>query len=105
MLNQLRGHTDVCHKRNLLLIDNVEEGYEVRTLDKGDCLRTFQITFNGRKLPRQVAFAEDAKLVVGGSDHGRIYLFDRKSGDGHGYLKHSTSGLVQTVTVRRRTPT
>lgn len=52
-----------------------------------------------KRLPRQVAFAEDTKVIVGGSDHGRVYLFDRKSGEAMGHLLHDDSGLVQTLAV------
>jgi hypothetical protein len=48
----------------------------------------------------QVIFAEDCRLIVIGSDHGRVYVFDRRSGDIIDELEMSTNSWVQTVTVR-----
>jgi glucose dehydrogenase len=47
-----------------------------------------------------VLFGEDGKVVVGGSDHGSIYVFDRRTGEQLQALKHA-DGTVLTITVRR----
>jgi hypothetical protein len=36
---------------------------------------------------------------VGGSDHGLVYVFDRKTGNVLDVLRHADQGLVQTITV------
>jgi hypothetical protein len=46
-----------------------------------------------------VAFAEGSDAVVGGSDHGKVYIFERKSGMLLELLRHSEDGAVQTVAV------
>ena len=38
---------------------------------------------------------------MGGSDHGVIYVFDRKTGERLDCLQHSGSGLVQTIVVHK----
>jgi hypothetical protein len=48
---------------------------------------------------KQVAFVEDSKVVVGGSDHGAVYVFDRETGGILDVLRHAEAGLVQTITV------
>lgn len=50
-------------------------------------------------VPKQVAFGEGAKIVVGGSDNGSVYLFERKSGELLETLRHSSTGLVQSIAV------
>ena len=64
-------------------------------------VRTFPTGTPIKRFPKQVAFGEDDTVVVGGSDHGVIYVFDRKTGDVLDTIIHSRRGLVQTVTVRR----
>jgi hypothetical protein len=43
---------------------------------------------------------EDDKVVVGGSDHGKVYVFDRRSGQNLDQLPHEDGGMVQTISVR-----
>jgi hypothetical protein len=49
-------------------------------------------------------FSEDFKTVVGGSNHGAVYVFDRKWGVRLHVLHHADSGMVQTVTVCGHAP-
>ena len=48
---------------------------------------------------RQVVFVEDCSLIAIGSDHGSVYVFDRRSGDIFDKLEISGGNWVQTVTV------
>ena len=48
---------------------------------------------------RQVVFAEDCSKIVIGSDHGFVYVFDRRSGDIIDKLEMGEGGWVQTVIV------
>ena len=50
-------------------------------------------------MPKQVVFCEDHKAVVGGSDHGHVYVFDRRSGQTLDKLPHDDKGMVQTIAV------
>jgi hypothetical protein len=46
-----------------------------------------------------VAFGAKGRLVVGGSDNGLVYIFERKLGKLLETLHHSNAGLVQTIAV------
>jgi hypothetical protein len=46
-----------------------------------------------------VKFGEKGQVVVGGSDHGIVYVFDRMTGNKLAELKAAEQGMVQTVTV------
>lgn len=48
---------------------------------------------------RQVVFAEDCSLIVIGSDHGFVYVFDRRSGNVFDKLDVSRGNWVQTIAV------
>ena len=43
---------------------------------------------------KQVAFAEDLRLVVRGSDHSSVYVFDRRTRAPLDVLHHADKGLV-----------
>jgi hypothetical protein len=69
-------------------------------LDSGRWKRNFPTGAPIHRSPKHVAFGEDFKTVVGGSDHGAVYVFDRKKGVQIQVLQHLDKGMVQTVTVR-----
>jgi hypothetical protein len=80
------------------VIDNTVDGFDLHNLETGTYVRTFKTGDITRREPKQVAFIEDARAVVGGSDHGNIYIFDRRSGVQSQKLQHGT-GMVQTIAV------
>ena len=80
------------------MVDNVENGYDLHQLDTGHWKRNFPTGQPTRKVPKQVAFGERSKVIVGGSDHGAVYVFDRKTAFPLHVLSHG-DGLVQTLTV------
>ncbi|KIJ48993.1 hypothetical protein M422DRAFT_247365 [Sphaerobolus stellatus SS14] len=80
------GSTAIDVPANRFVIDNATNGFDLHRLHE-------------RRIPKQVVFAEDGRLVAGGSDHGKIYLFDRDSGRLQGTLPHARRQVVQTVTA------
>src|ERR1700730_14375156 len=94
-----RGSAAVDVARNEIVIDNVFNGFDAHQLDSGTWRRTFATKSPTRKLPKQVAFGELCGVVGGGSDHGAVYVFDRKTAATVQILQHSDSTMVQTITV------
>ncbi|KAI5983903.1 hypothetical protein EDD15DRAFT_2152212, partial [Pisolithus albus] len=92
-----RGYAAVNMRRRLTVIDNMANGFTLYRLDCADPIRTYLTDPPTVPVPKQVAFGEDSKLVVGGSDNGRVYLFNRKSGELLSTLHHSKAGLVQSI--------
>ena len=86
-------------RRNIFLVDNAHSGFDLRELSTGGYIRTYPTGTPSRRLPKQVTFGENAKSVVGGSDHGVVYIFERKTGVLRESLPHQNGGLVQTVAV------
>ncbi|KAG2029837.1 WD40-repeat-containing domain protein [Suillus americanus] len=95
----LIGHVSVDIAQTLFLIDNVVNGFSLHRLDDGACIRTYN-TNPVKTFPKQVVFGENMDVVVGGSDAGVIYVFDKKTGTLKQVLKHADKARVQTVTVR-----
>jgi hypothetical protein len=94
-----RGFTAVSTKRNAFVIDNVTDGFDIHQLGTGTYVCTLTTGPYKRREPKQVAFAENSKVAVGGSDHGSVYVFDRRNGSVLEVLRHAGQGLVQTIAV------
>ena len=95
LLNTTSGHAAVSHQKWLMVIDN-GEGFSTHHLWTGTYIRSFPTGKPTKRYPKQVAFGEHDSIIVGGSDHGAVYVFDHDTG---GPLDHSDRGLVQTITV------
>lgn len=89
----------ISPKRNQFVMDNAIDGFDLRQLDNGAYVRTFPTGVPIKTVPKQVLFGEESRIVVGGSDHGAVYVFDRKTGTPLDVLRHADKGLVQTIAV------
>ncbi|KAG2739765.1 WD40 repeat-like protein [Suillus brevipes Sb2] len=94
----LIGHASVDAGQTLFLMDNVMNGFSLHRLDDAVCIRTYN-TNPVKTFPKQVVFGGKATLVVGGSDTGVIYVFDKNEGTLKQVLQHADTGRVQTVTT------
>ncbi|KAG2751885.1 WD40 repeat-like protein [Suillus brevipes Sb2] len=94
----LIGHASVDTAQTLFLMDNVMNGFSLHRLDDAVCIRTYN-TNPVKTFPKQVVFGGKATLVVGGSDTGVIYVFDKNEGTLKQVLQHADKGRVQTVTT------
>ena len=95
------GETQQCaENKNQFVMDNVSDGFDLHQLDNGAYIRTFLTRDAKKRVPKQVVFSKDTTVVVGGSDHGKVYIFDRRTGKEFQVLHHGDGGVVQTVTVR-----
>ncbi|KAG1892293.1 hypothetical protein F4604DRAFT_1672345 [Suillus subluteus] len=92
------GHAALHQKRGVFVVDNATDGFTLYHLEgKGEPLQTFVTALPSMSVPKQVAFGEEGKVVVGGSDNGLAYIFDRKMGQVLETLHHADAGLVQTI--------
>jgi hypothetical protein len=89
----------VCEKRNQFVIDNVSDGFDLHQLDNSAYVRTFLTRDSNGTVPKEAVFGEDARIIIGGSDHGKIYIFDRRTGKNLQVLDHGDRSIVQAVTV------
>ncbi|KAG1826395.1 WD40-repeat-containing domain protein [Suillus variegatus] len=90
-------HASVDNAQTLFLIDNVMNGFSLHQLDDAMCIRSYN-TNPVKTFPKQVVFGEKTDMVVGGSDAGVIYVFDKNEGTLKQVLKHADKARVQTVT-------
>ncbi|KAG2120414.1 uncharacterized protein F5147DRAFT_562352, partial [Suillus discolor] len=94
------GHAAVNQKRGVFVVDNATDGFTLyRLVGDEEPVRTFITAPPSISVSKQVAFGAEGRLVVGGSDNGLVYIFERKTGKLLETLHHSNAGLVQTIAV------
>ena len=74
------GNAAVSLDHRICVIDNVSNGFDIYRLDSGHFIRTLVTREPIRTYPKGVAFANNCQAIIGGSDHGYVYIFERKSG-------------------------
>lgn len=87
------------HDRNVV-VDNASGSFALYDLDDGTLIRSLKTGMSPRnRRPKQVAFGEDGRIVVGGSDHGKVFVFEKATGLLLETLMASGDANVHTVTV------
>jgi hypothetical protein len=81
------------------VVDNGVGGFDLHNLETGKHVRSFKAGPATTQEPRQVAFTEGNTVVVGGSDHGKVYRFERKSSMLLQVLRHADGGQARTIAV------
>ncbi|KAI6140046.1 hypothetical protein EDD17DRAFT_1499896 [Pisolithus thermaeus] len=93
------GSAAVHLKRGLFVVDNATDGFTLYRLESGQLVRTFTADPPTVPVPKQVSFGEDGKVVIGGSDNGSVYVFNRRTGVLIETLSHMATTLVPTIAV------
>lgn len=101
-IGTIMAYTTVNRVEKQFVVDNAHDGFDLRDVRTGELVRKFPTGQPLRRCPKQVTFGEDGDVVVGGSDHGTLYVFDRKTGSLRQKLRHASSGYVQTVTAHTK---
>ncbi|KAG1867694.1 hypothetical protein F4604DRAFT_1927478 [Suillus subluteus] len=94
------GHAVVHSKRGIFIVDNATDGFTLYRLEgDGEPVQMFATAVPSMSVPKQVAFGEEGKVVVGGSDNGLVYVFDRKTGQIIETLHHADTdaGLMRDL--------
>lgn len=81
------------------VVDNVEDGFDFYRLDNCGFIQSYRTCLDAMRQPKQVEFVEQGGAIVGGSDHGKAYVFDVRSGSQLDILHHRKHVMVQTVAV------
>ncbi|KAF9470790.1 hypothetical protein BDN70DRAFT_648297 [Pholiota conissans] len=93
------GNAAIDLERRICVVDNVGKGFDIYKLDSGKFVKTLTTRDPMKTYPKGVAFADEYHAIVGGSDHGLVYIFDRKTGQAITTLKHGGDGGVETIAV------
>jgi hypothetical protein len=87
------------YDRNFV-VDNAEDGYDFYRLDN-NCtfIQSYITRLSILRQPNEVVFAEEGEAVVGGSDHGAVYVFGVHTGAQLDVIQHEKDAMVQTIAV------
>jgi WD40 repeat protein len=80
-------------------MDEPSSGTNLYRLEDHTRVKTFPVAVTKQKRLRQVDFLEECKFIVSGSDHGIVYVFDRRSGEIVDELRVDPREWVQTIAV------
>ena len=97
-----RGHADIDMTRRTCVIDTVTQGFFVYNI-RGGTARFLSHLPTGtvkKRIPKAVKFFDKSRMVVGGSDHGFIYIFQTNTGAVLHRLQHTSNGGAEVVAVR-----
>ena len=81
------------------IVNTCAGGFNLHEIDDCEYVRNFPTGTPIRRHPKQMTFGKKGQVVVGGSDHGIVYVFDRMTGNKLDKLKVAERGMVQTVAV------
>lgn len=68
-------------------------------METGNFVKTLSTRRPAKTYPRCVAFADKARLILGGSDHGQVYIFDRKLGQVVEKIGYARKGGAEIIGV------
>ncbi|KAF8961287.1 WD40-repeat-containing domain protein [Flammula alnicola] len=93
------GNACVDEAGKNVVIDNIGAGFDVYPIGRSTATHFFEVP-TARQHIKGVVFCEKGMSIVGGSDHGKIYLFNLKASETRfdQVMTHgSTSSLIQAV--------
>ncbi|KAJ6484907.1 WD40-repeat-containing domain protein [Mycena sanguinolenta] len=94
----LIGDASIDTRRATVCIDDIHSGGIIYRLDDHQRVKALAVPFTTQeKRPRQVRFVDDSKVIVIGSDHGVVYIFDRRNGQIIDRLDLGGKDWVQTL--------
>jgi len=67
--------------QKICIVDNVSNGFDIYKLECGNFVKTVVTKEVQKTHPKGVVFADKSRLVIGGSDHGLVYIFERKQAE------------------------
>ena len=82
------------------MIDSVYDGFKICNIADGEHIRTLCTRRATITNPKVVKFCDGSRMVVGGSDHGLVYIFDTSTGKVLDKLQHALNGPSEIIAVR-----
>ena len=71
-----RGSASFCNQKKQVLVNNLQDGYDLYRFERKYPTHLFKVpTTQLFAIAKQVVFAEDLTIAVGGSDNGHVHVF------------------------------
>lgn len=98
ILITIRGSVAV-HDR-AVVVDNSDDGFELYQLDNCEFIRSFSVGRYSDRRPKDVAFGERGRVVIGATEQADVCIFDKNSGTLLDSLNHGGDNMMHTIAVR-----
>ncbi|KAL0564690.1 hypothetical protein V5O48_017349 [Marasmius crinis-equi] len=92
------GHVDA--NQDTMVLDDVSQGVALYRLPNLERVRTFLVPTTELR-SRNVCFYDSGNTVLTGSDHGKVYIFNRRTGALRDVLDTGFEDWVQTIAVSK----
>ncbi|PPQ84922.1 hypothetical protein CVT24_013126 [Panaeolus cyanescens] len=89
------GHGDMCLSTKTFVVDNMTTGFDLYDFRHASPIRSYEVPVS-RKRVKMVKFGEGSMTVIGGSDHGMVYVFNTRTSELLQVLVHQAT-FIQTV--------
>jgi WD40 repeat protein len=99
LITAQRGGAAISVKDDAYILDDTSQGVALYKLSGSERVKTFAIDTNEQQ-SRNVCFHDGGKAIVTGSEHGDVYVFDRRTGEVNDIINVGCKDWVQSVTVR-----
>ena len=73
----IRGCAAVNQRKGIFVVDNTMDSFTLYCLESGQAIRSFSMGPASVPVSKQVAFSEEGKVVIGGSNNGCVHVFNR----------------------------
>ena len=93
------GSAAVDVKADIFILDDTNQGVGLYKMSTCERIKTFDVPTKVACRVRTVAFHDQLTAVVCGSDHGQVYVFERRLGVIRDVLHIGFDDWVQTITV------
>lgn len=81
-----------------VILDDVSQGVALYKLSVTDRIKTFPVPHTERR-SRNVAFHDGGSTIISGSDHRKVYVFNRRTGDVYDIISTGFKDWVQSIAV------
>ncbi|KAK7046281.1 WD40 repeat-like protein [Favolaschia claudopus] len=91
------GDATIDSRKDTICVDDSDTGVRIYRIHDRHQVKLMHIPIVRENRPRQVRFGDDYRVVVVGSDHGIVYIFDRRTGQPVDQLKFEEEDFVQAI--------
>ncbi|KAL0564996.1 hypothetical protein V5O48_017037, partial [Marasmius crinis-equi] len=96
------GHASCTAVKGFYLVDNIFNGATLYRMSDHSLLKEYAVPRKQQiAYPKQAVFGEDSSIVISGSDHGTVYVFELREGKLVQELDTRTGNWVQALTTSK----
>lgn len=100
-LSESRGGAALNTTQDVFIVDDAD-GVALYKVSNTERVRTFEVPSSKERRPKNVCFSGDGGTIISGSDHGKAYVFERRTGQMIDEIDTGIKDWVQKLTVSQK---